>query len=233
VYVDQIGQHPLLTKEDEIELSQAYQAGLDALRKLADCAADDLARPDLLATAEKGERARRPRIESNLRLVVSIARRFSPPACAVLGDFLEDDSAGGPAVMGFSRERARQVERDALAALRRPEVRAGLPDLDGGRLRRPRARGRGRTGSWTGSGGQLGGGAEGDHQLLVGLKDQGGRVAPIGIKAQSLARPGALEAELVGADLPRELRQAGAQQLWIIVPLAVVVAAVAQAWSRR
>ncbi|HKQ00060.1 MAG TPA: sigma-70 family RNA polymerase sigma factor, partial [Actinomycetes bacterium] len=34
------------------------------------------------------------------------------------------------AVMGFSRERARQVERDALAALRRPEVRSRL-HLDG------------------------------------------------------------------------------------------------------
>jgi RNA polymerase primary sigma factor len=34
-------------------------------------------------------------------------------------------------VMGFSRERARQVERDALAALRRPEVRARLHDLGG------------------------------------------------------------------------------------------------------
>jgi RNA polymerase primary sigma factor len=33
--------------------------------------------------------------------------------------------------MGFSRERARQVERDALAALRRPEVRARLHDLGG------------------------------------------------------------------------------------------------------
>jgi RNA polymerase primary sigma factor len=35
------------------------------------------------------------------------------------------------AVMGFSRERARQVERDALAALRRPEVRTHLHDLEG------------------------------------------------------------------------------------------------------
>jgi RNA polymerase primary sigma factor len=35
------------------------------------------------------------------------------------------------AVMGFSRERARQVERDALAALRSPETRARLEDLDG------------------------------------------------------------------------------------------------------
>ncbi|HET7519023.1 MAG TPA: sigma factor-like helix-turn-helix DNA-binding protein, partial [Actinomycetes bacterium] len=32
------------------------------------------------------------------------------------------------AVMGFSRERARQVERDALATLRRPEHRTRLDD---------------------------------------------------------------------------------------------------------
>ena len=30
VYLDEVGRHPLLTKEDEIELSQAYEAGLDA-----------------------------------------------------------------------------------------------------------------------------------------------------------------------------------------------------------
>ena len=294
VYLDQIGQHPLLTKEDEIELSQAYEAGLDAQLKLADTSPDDPARPDLEAVAARGEWARRKMIESNLRLVVSIARRFSATGLplgdlvqegnlgllravekfdwrkgfkfstyatwwirqaiargaadrgarairlpvhvdeqvgrlwrahtrmlellgrepsddelasqldvavekvawlkdivqtvtsldapvgedgADLGDFLEDDSAPGPdrlaidavgrevleevlnalpdrerqvlilrfgldsgtprtleevgAVMGFSRERARQVERDALAALRSPEIRARLQDLDG------------------------------------------------------------------------------------------------------
>ena len=50
LYLDEVGRHPLLTKEDEIELSQAIEAGDDA--------------------------ARRKMIESNLRLVVSIARRF-------------------------------------------------------------------------------------------------------------------------------------------------------------
>jgi RNA polymerase sigma factor (sigma-70 family) len=35
------------------------------------------------------------------------------------------------AVMGFSRERARQVERDSLACLRRPEIRTRLEDLAG------------------------------------------------------------------------------------------------------
>ena len=56
---------------------------------------------------------------------------------------------------------------------------------------------------------------------------------PLAVSAQSLSRPGALEAELAGADLPRELRQSGTRQLWILVPLAVVTAAVAQAWSRQ
>ena len=36
LYLDEVGRHPLLTKEDEIELSQAYEAGLDAQLKLAD-----------------------------------------------------------------------------------------------------------------------------------------------------------------------------------------------------
>ena len=51
MYLDEVGRHPLLTKEDEIELSQAYEAGLDAQLKLADTAADDPARPALEATA--------------------------------------------------------------------------------------------------------------------------------------------------------------------------------------
>lgn len=54
---------------------------------------------------------------------------------------------------------------------------------------------------------------------------------PLAISAQSLSRPGALKAELADVDLPRELRQAGARQVWILVPLAVVLAAIAQAWS--
>jgi RNA polymerase sigma factor (sigma-70 family) len=294
LYLDEIGRHPLLTAEDETHLAQAYEAGVDAQLKLADTDPDDPAREALEQLAERGEWARRTMIESNLRLVVSIARRFSatglplgdlvqegnlgllravekfdwrkgfkfstyatwwirqaiargaadrgPRAIrlpvhvdeqvgrlrrtqtrlherlgreptdaelaaelevpvdkverlqdtaqaitsldmpvgddgAALQDFLEDDSAVGPdelavealgrealarallalpkrerqvlvlrfgldsgtprtleevgAVMGFSRERARQVERDALAALRSPEVRARLHDLDG------------------------------------------------------------------------------------------------------
>ena len=47
LYLDEVGQHPLLTKDDEIELSQAYEAGLEAQLKLVDTDPDDPARPDL------------------------------------------------------------------------------------------------------------------------------------------------------------------------------------------
>jgi RNA polymerase sigma factor (sigma-70 family) len=93
VYLDQIGQHPLLTREDEVELSQAYEAGLDAQLKLADTAADDPARPELEAVADRGEWARRKMIESNLRLVVSIARRFSATGLP-LGDLVQEGNLG-------------------------------------------------------------------------------------------------------------------------------------------
>ena len=93
LYLDEVGRHPLLTKEDEIELSQAYEAGLDAQLKLVDCSDDDPARPELEATAERGEWARRKMIESNLRLVVSIARRFSATGLP-LGDLVQEGNLG-------------------------------------------------------------------------------------------------------------------------------------------
>ena len=50
---------------------------------------------------------------------------------------------------------------------------------------------------------------------------------PLALEAQSLSKPGALEDELRGVELRRELRRAGAQQFWIAVPLAIVMFALA------
>jgi RNA polymerase primary sigma factor len=93
LYLDQIGRHRLLTAEDEVRLAQTYEAGLDARRKLADCEPDEPARQDLEAIAERGERARRTMIESNLRLVVSIARRFSATGLP-LSDLVQEGNLG-------------------------------------------------------------------------------------------------------------------------------------------
>jgi RNA polymerase primary sigma factor len=93
LYLDQAGRHPLLSRQDEIALSQAYQQGLDARRKLAELPASDPRRPALAAQAERGEWARRKMIESNLRLVVSIARRFSATGLP-LGDLVQEGNLG-------------------------------------------------------------------------------------------------------------------------------------------
>ena len=67
--------------------------------------------------------------------------------------------------------------------------------------------------------------------LLVGvwLVGIGLNYIALYVHARLLSRPGALEAELRGVDLRPALRKAGLQQFWIAVPLAVVIAAVANA----
>jgi RNA polymerase sigma factor (sigma-70 family) len=93
LYLDEIGQYDLLTREDEVWLSQAYEAGLAARAKLKDLPPDDSRRQGLTETAERGERARRKMAESNLRLVVSIARRFSATGLP-LGDLVQEGNLG-------------------------------------------------------------------------------------------------------------------------------------------
>jgi hypothetical protein len=43
-----------------------------------------------------------------------------------------------------------------------------------------------------------------------------------------LSRPGALQAELAGVDVPRELRRYGLLQFWVVVPLLFAVLALGQ-----
>jgi RNA polymerase primary sigma factor len=96
LYLDEVGRHPLLTKQDEVELSQAYEQGLDAHLQLTHANADTLdaaTRARLEQAAERGEWARRKMIESNLRLVVSIARRFSATGLP-LGDLVQEGNLG-------------------------------------------------------------------------------------------------------------------------------------------
>jgi hypothetical protein len=61
--------------------------------------------------------------------------------------------------------------------------------------------------------------------ILAGLWLIGAGInyVPLARHAQSLSRPGALEAELQGVNLRPELRRAGVQQLWIAIPLAIAV----------
>ena len=57
--------------------------------------------------------------------------------------------------------------------------------------------------------------------------------APLAAYAIALSRPGALEAELAGVDIGRELRRYSLLQLWIFVPLTLVVLAVRSVLGQR
>jgi RNA polymerase primary sigma factor len=77
IYLREIGRVPLLTAEDEVELAKSIEAGLFAEEKLARSAIlSRLEQLDLELLARDGSRAKQRLIEANLRLVVSIAKRY-------------------------------------------------------------------------------------------------------------------------------------------------------------
>jgi len=77
IYLREIGRVPLLTAEEEVELAKSIEAGLFAEEKVARAAIISPGeRTDLELLARDGVRAKQRLIEANLRLVVSIAKRY-------------------------------------------------------------------------------------------------------------------------------------------------------------
>jgi RNA polymerase primary sigma factor len=77
IYLREIGRVPLLTAEEEVELAKSIEAGLFAEEKLARAAIITSGEgTDLEMLAHDGVRAKQRLIEANLRLVVSIAKRY-------------------------------------------------------------------------------------------------------------------------------------------------------------
>ena len=78
MYLREIADHKLLNAQEEVNLAQRLEAGRFAMGELAaaDESLDAELRLELERTAEDGERARQRLIECNLRLVVSVARRY-------------------------------------------------------------------------------------------------------------------------------------------------------------
>src|ERR1700709_2136614 len=78
MYLKEIGKVPLLTAEEEVDLAKRIEAGLFASEKVATTTkkvADKLRR-ELEAIERDGQIAKRKLVEANLRLVVSIAKRY-------------------------------------------------------------------------------------------------------------------------------------------------------------
>ena len=81
MYLKEIGKVNLLTSDEEIELAQIMEAGNAASEQLAELekAGEDIPdeiRVELTHAIKKGERAKQRLAEANLRLVVSIAKRY-------------------------------------------------------------------------------------------------------------------------------------------------------------
>jgi RNA polymerase primary sigma factor len=94
-YLKQIGKVPLLNAEQEVELAKRIEAGLFAEEKLAEgrhsLSAD--ARIDLEWIAEDGTRAKNHLLEANLRLVVSLAKRYTGRGMLFL-DLIQEGNLG-------------------------------------------------------------------------------------------------------------------------------------------
>ena len=81
MYLKEIGKVPLLTADQEVELATVMSAGREAEARVAQAEADGSAIPEaemaeLKKQIKAGEKAKQQLAEANLRLVVSIAKRY-------------------------------------------------------------------------------------------------------------------------------------------------------------
>ena len=90
LYLNDIGKVPLLTAEDERELSKAIEAGRDAQKRIDKGERSAALRRDVRKASVAKDRF----IRANLRLVVSIARRYPLPQGMDLLDLIQEGNLG-------------------------------------------------------------------------------------------------------------------------------------------
>jgi len=94
MYLKEIGKVPLLTAEQEVTLAQRIEAGLHATERLElEANVTEEAHASLEAVAVDGQLAKRQLTEANLRLVVSIAKRYVGRGMALL-DLVQEGNLG-------------------------------------------------------------------------------------------------------------------------------------------
>jgi RNA polymerase primary sigma factor len=93
-YLKSIGRTSLLTAEQEVDLAKRIEAGLFAEHKLdTEPDLDPESRRDLEWVAEDGRRAKAHMLEANLRLVVSVAKKYSDRGLSLL-DVVQEGNLG-------------------------------------------------------------------------------------------------------------------------------------------
>jgi RNA polymerase primary sigma factor len=94
MYLQEIGRYPLLTTQQEVELAMQVESGTKALEQLA--AGGDMTPAEriiLERQARKADRARQRLVVSNLRLVVSIAKKYVGRGLGLL-DLIQEGNLG-------------------------------------------------------------------------------------------------------------------------------------------
>ncbi|GAA0342656.1 RNA polymerase sigma factor [Actinoallomurus spadix] len=93
-YLKAIGRRQLLTAAQEVELAKRIEAGLYAEHKLeTETGLSDGDREDLELVAEDGRRAKSHMLEANLRLVVSVAKKYADRGLSLL-DVVQEGNLG-------------------------------------------------------------------------------------------------------------------------------------------
>ena len=92
-YLRRIGHGPLLSAADEVAVARRIEVGLFATGKLAHGVDDPELSRELVWLGHDGARAKNDFIEANLRLVVSIAKRYSGRGTLIM-DLVQDGNIG-------------------------------------------------------------------------------------------------------------------------------------------
>jgi RNA polymerase primary sigma factor len=94
LYLDGIGRYPLLSKDEEVELAKAMEVGRAAAAELASDLDLSPARVrELRRLRRAGEAATETFVNANLRLVVSIAKKYQSPEMPLL-DLVQEGNLG-------------------------------------------------------------------------------------------------------------------------------------------
>ena len=94
LYLTDIGQYTLLTKDDEVRLAKQIEAGKAAVGELEAKGTITAARKrELRRAVREGEDAERAFVQSNLRLVVSIAKKYQASGLPLL-DLIQEGNLG-------------------------------------------------------------------------------------------------------------------------------------------
>ncbi|MET8280967.1 sigma-70 family RNA polymerase sigma factor [Micromonospora sp. NPDC005174] len=125
VYLHEISRTPLLDAAKEVDLSKAIEAGLYAEHLLGeDAVPEGVDRDDLDRLVVEGERAKDLFIRANLRLVVSIARRYVRSGMPMLDLIQEGNTGLVRAVEKFDYERGYKFSTYATWWIRQAISRA-------------------------------------------------------------------------------------------------------------